>query len=126
VRLLLDTNAFIWWVGDDARLGPAARAAIAEPGNDVYVSAASAWEISIKVARGRLRFGDVAQALDTHDFEPLAIEVEHGVAAGALPPHHGDPFDRVLIAQARAERLAVVTADEAFVRYGVDVVPADR
>ena len=126
MRLLLDTNAFIWWVGDDPRLGPSARSIIADSENDVFVSAASAWEISIKRAKGKLGFGDVETALEAHAFEPLAIELEHGVAAGDLPPHHRDPFDRVLIAQARRESLAIVTADDAFALYDVDIVPAGR
>ncbi|MHB1242911.1 MAG: type II toxin-antitoxin system VapC family toxin [Gaiellaceae bacterium] len=124
MRLLLDTNAFIWWVGDDARLGPSARSIIAEPDNDVFVSAASAWEIAIKRAKGKLGFGDVETELERHSFETLAIEVAHGITAGGLPPHHRDPFDRVLIAQARHESLAIVTADDAFALYDVEIVPA--
>jgi PIN domain nuclease of toxin-antitoxin system len=126
VRLLLDTNAFIWWVGDDPRLGASARSFIADPDNDVFVSAASAWEISIKRAKGKLTFGDVARALEEHRFEPLPIELAHGTAAGALPPHHRDPFDRVLIAQAQHELLAIVTDDAAFARYDVELVRAGQ
>ncbi|MEO5576681.1 MAG: type II toxin-antitoxin system VapC family toxin [Gaiellaceae bacterium] len=126
MRLLLDTNAFVWWIGDDARLGRSARTLIGDPDNDVFVSAATAWEIAIKRAKGKLTFGDVADALEENSFEPLPIEVAHGVAAGGLPPHHRDPFDRVLIAQAQHHGLAIVTADGAFARYDVALVPADR
>lgn len=126
MRLLLDTNAFLWWVGDDARLGPAARALIADPDNEVYVSSATAWEISIKHAKGKLPYVDVPAVVETSEFEPLAIEIEHGVTAGELPPYHRDPFDRVLIAQARHESLVVVTEDAAFGHYDVDTLPAGR
>jgi PIN domain nuclease of toxin-antitoxin system len=126
VRLLLDTNAFLWWVGDDARLGPTARALIAESENEIFVSAATGWEISIKHAKGKLPFVDTPAEIASNRFEPLAIELEHGIAAGELPPHHRDPFDRVLIAQAQLESIRIVTADAAFARYDVGVLPADR
>lgn len=125
MRLLLDTHTFLWWLGGDGRLGDAARKAIADPDNVVYVSAASAWEISIKNAKGRLRVQeDVEVAIDAEGFRPLSIEVAHGVAAGELPPEHRDPFDRVLIAQARRESLVVVTDDRAFDRYDVETLAA--
>ena len=126
MRLLLDTSAFLWWVGDDSRLGPEARLLIADPSNTVFVSSATAWEISIKHSHGKLPFVDTSAAIEAYEFEPLAIGIEHGTAAGLLPPHHRDPFDRVLIAQAQQESLSVVTEDAAFGRYDVDVVRASR
>lgn len=126
MRLLLDTNAFLWWVGDDARLGPVARSLISNPENVVFVSAATAWEISIKHSKGKLPFVDSAALVDANEFERLSIEIDHGVTAGGLPPHHRDPFDRVLIAQAQRESLVVVTEDAAFARYDVDTVRAGQ
>ena len=126
MRLLLDTQAFLWWVGDDPRLGPSARSLISDPGNDVFVSSATAWEISIKHAKGKLPYVDTPAVIEKSEFEPLAIDVEHAVTAGALPPHHRDPFDRVLIAQAQHEALVVVTADSAFAAYGVGVTRAGQ
>lgn len=127
MRLLLDTHAFLWWTGDDHRLGPAARSAISDPENVVYVSAASAWEISIKRAKGKLRTSrDLEAAIAEHGFRALSIEIRDGIAAGALPTHHRDPFDRMLIAQAQRESMTVVTNDSAFEKYEVDTVPAAR
>ena len=126
MRLLLDTNAFLWWVGDDARLGAGARDLLSDPATQVFVSAATAWEISIKHAKGKLPYVDTPAEIAAHRFEPLAIDVEHGVAAGELPAYHRDPFDRVLVAQARSESLTLLTADEALERYDVALVRADR
>ena len=124
MRLLLDTNPFLWWVGDDPRLGAASRALIADPDNDVFVSAATAWEIAIKHSKGKLPYVDTSAMVESNDFEPLPIELEHGIGAGELPPHHRDPFDRVLIAQAQRASLVVVTEDAAFASYDVDIVRA--
>ena len=126
VRLLLDTHAFIWWVEDDPALGLAARAAIDLQTNPVYVSAASAWEIAIKRAKGTLDApsGDVAEWIAREGFQELEIAVRHGTAAGALPLHHRDPFDRVLVAQARLEDMSLVTADPAIAAYDVSIIAA--
>jgi PIN domain nuclease of toxin-antitoxin system len=122
VNLLLDTHALLWWLAGES-LQPEAAAAIAEPDNVVYVSAASIWEISIKRSLGKLRIGpDLVGAIRSGDFEPLPIALEHADAAGALPPHHRDPFDRMLIAQAQLGDLVVVTRDPAFDRYGIPVL----
>ena len=124
MRLLLDTHALLWWLAD-RELSGQARAAIAEPANDVVVSAATAWEISIKKALGKLRApDDLASQLDANSFTPLAISVAHATAAGALPRHHDDPFDRMLIAQAALEELTVVTRDEHFAAYDVRLLGA--
>jgi PIN domain nuclease of toxin-antitoxin system len=122
VKLLLDTNALIWWLEGSRRLSRPAVEAIDDIANDVHVSAASAWEISTKARLGKLRFtGSLTARLEKYDVQPLAVTVEHGWAAGTLPPLHRDPFDRILIAQAQLEELIVVTADPMFARYGVPV-----
>ena len=125
MRLLLDTSTLLWWLDDDKKLGPAARAAIASPDNEVYVSAASAWEISVKRASGKLEAPfDVADALERSFFIELPIEVVHAMAAGELPPHHKDPFDRMLVAQARVEGLTLVAHDAGIARYDVELLDA--
>lgn len=123
MNLLLDTHALLWWLADDGRLSPAARAAISDGDNLVAVSAASAWEISIKKALGKLQApDDLAAVIAECDLQPLPITIQHATLAGALPRHHDDPFDRMLVAQAAREGLTVVTAGPAFAAYGVDVL----
>jgi PIN domain nuclease of toxin-antitoxin system len=125
VRLLLDTHTFLWWIDGGRTLGREARAAIADGRSDIAVSAASAWEISIKRALGKLRLdADVVDQLRRNRFRSLPITVEHALAAGALPRHHDDPFDRMLAAQALAEGLTIVTRDPRFEPYGVAVLAA--
>jgi PIN domain nuclease of toxin-antitoxin system len=124
VRLLLDTHALLWWLADEGLTVPA-RDAIADPGNVVMVSAASAWEISIKKALGKLAApDDLEQQVQASGFLPLPISLAHGVAAGRLDRYHEDAFDRMLIAQARAEGLTIVTRDKRFDEYGVPLLPA--
>jgi PIN domain nuclease of toxin-antitoxin system len=124
MRLLLDAHALMWWAAD-IDLSSAAREAIADAGNEVWVSAATAWEISIKRARGRLDWPeDIVAAIQQNGFIALSIRVEHAIAAGELPPIHGDPFDRMLVAQAQSEGLTVVTRDADIARYEVAVLPA--
>ena len=123
MRLLLDTCALLWWLADDAKLGKAARAAIARGTNEVFVSAASAWEISIKEALGKLDApADLPSALKENRFRPLDITVSHALKAGRLPRLHDDPFDRMLIAQAREEHLTIVTDDPRFEPYEVPIM----
>jgi PIN domain nuclease of toxin-antitoxin system len=125
VRLLLDTHVLLWWLANEPTLGQAARSAIAASEGEVFVSAASAWEISIKEALGRLRApSDLERQLELHRFQPLPITIGHAYVAGALPRHHGDPFDRMLVAQAKAEDLVVVTRDPRFDLYGVGTLAA--
>jgi PIN domain nuclease of toxin-antitoxin system len=122
--LLLDTHALLWWLADD-ELAPQARDKIADPGNSVAVSAASAWEISIKKALGKLSApDDIVEQIRANDFSSLPIDMNHALAAGHLPRHHEDPFDRMLIAQAQIERLTIVTRDKRFTDYDVAVMPA--
>ncbi len=124
MRLLLDTHALLWWLADEG-LTTEARDAIADPANLVAVSAASAWEISIKKALAKLAApDDLEQQVQTGGFLPLPISIAHGVAAGQLPYHHEDPFDRMLIAQAHIEGLTIVTRDKRFDVYGVALLPA--
>lgn len=118
--LLLDTHVFIWWDCSDSKLGRTAAACIADPANRVFVSAASVWEIAIKQQLGRLEFGgSPAQAVTKNGFLSLAITGEHAEAAAVLPAIHQDPFDRVLIAQALARGLVLVTADANVKLYAV-------
>jgi PIN domain nuclease of toxin-antitoxin system len=120
VTLLLDTHVLLWWLSEDDRLTSTMRAAIADPRTPVMVSAVSAWEMSIKAALGKLAIPeDLAEEIDRQGFDALAVTVEDGVVAGALPRHHADPFDRMLIAQAARRRFVVVTADRRFADYDV-------
>lgn len=127
IRLLLDTHALIWWWTDDARLPPAARAAIADPENTVIVSAVSAWEIATKHRVGKWpEVAPIVEAFETFvrrsRFSLLPISALHARAAGMLEGPHRDPFDRMLIAQSREEGLPIVSADRIFRSYGVTVV----
>jgi len=125
VRLLLDTHVLLWWLSRDVRIITEARIAISDPDALVLVSAASAWEMSIKSATGKLHAPeDLPLQLDRHTFVPLAVELGHGLRAGSLPLHHTDPFDRMLIAQAQLEKLTIVTRDPRFALYDVDVLAA--
>lgn len=125
MRLLLDTHAWLWWLSDPDQLDPATAAHIASPEHLVAVSAASVWEVVIKRARGRLRFdGDPVAVVTDSGFEALAISLVHAARAGDLPPHHRDPFDRMLVAQAAIEGLTIVTRDPAFEAYEVPLLAA--
>lgn len=125
MRLLLDTHTLIWAAG--GHLEHAARNAIEEGADAVFVSAATVWEIEIKRALDRLRAPeDVAGLVEQSGFQPLAIAFEHAREAGRLPPLHRDPFDRMLVAQARVEGLTLATADEMIRRYEVAVLDVDR
>ena len=124
MRLLLDTNALLWWLADES-LSAQARDAVADPANLVVVSAASAWEISVKKALGKLAApDDLEQQVAAGGFSPLPISIAHAIAAGQLPRHHEDPFDRMLIAQAFAEGLTIVTRDKRFEDYGAALLSA--
>jgi PIN domain nuclease of toxin-antitoxin system len=126
VRILLDTHILLWWLGDDGQLPGPAAVTIADPDNEVVVSAASAWEISMKQAAGRLDAPeDLLDAVDANDFATLAITADHAMAAGRLPAHHADPFDRMLIAQAQIENLTLVSVDRRFSEYEVELLRLD-
>ena len=124
MRLLLDTHALLWWVADSSRLSKEAHRAIADETNDILVSAASAWEITTKHRLGRLPdaymvASDVAGAIADQGFEELPVTVDDAARAGALPGPHRDPFDRMLMAQAMARNLVLVSNEPLFDRYGV-------
>ncbi|MEO5589172.1 MAG: type II toxin-antitoxin system VapC family toxin [Gemmatimonadaceae bacterium] len=117
-RLLLDTHVFLWWQSNDRRLEANARAAI-EAASLVHVSAASAWEIAIKSALGRVRLPrPFSEGVDESGFVELPVNFQHAYAVEILPPHHNDPFDRMLIAQSKVEKLVVVSHDRGLEPYG--------
>ena len=125
MRLLLDTHALPWWLDGDRRLSRRARTAIGEAENTVFVSAASAWEITTKNRLGKLPgaadvAADVAGAVSGQGFTALDITIVHAQRAGRLPGEHRDPFDRMLIAQSQVEDLQIVTDDTVFDAYGVE------
>jgi PIN domain nuclease of toxin-antitoxin system len=124
VRLLLDTHALIWWLAGDPLLSANAKAAVLDPANEVFVSAASAWEIATKFLIGKLPHagalaGNVRDALANQGFLELPITVQHGQAAGNLPGPHRDPFDRMLIAQTTLADLVLLSNEAVFDRYGI-------
>ncbi len=121
MRVLLDTHVYLWWLLDSRRMPDSAAEVIADPSTIVCVSAASIWEASIKSALGRLDLDgiDLVAELGRNGFVELGVSASHGWSAGRLPAHHRDPFDRVLVAQARHEQLLLVTEDEALAQYDV-------
>ncbi len=125
MRLLLDTHAFVWWITDFALLTETARSAIADPGNDVFVSAITGWEVAVKRAKGTMTAPDNLSAMvEEKCFIHLPLTFHHAEQAGKLPMHHRDPFDRFLIAQAQAEGLILVTRDQQIPRYDVATMAA--
>ncbi|HET6520264.1 MAG TPA: type II toxin-antitoxin system VapC family toxin [Geminicoccaceae bacterium] len=112
MRLPLDTRVFVWWYTGDERLGRRAWEAVADPANEVPVSAVVVWEIAVKRALGRMRFdGAVERAVAGEGFLPLPVTPRHAEPVGTLPHHHGDPFDRLLLAHAQAESMTLITQD---------------
>lgn len=125
MRLLLDTHVLLWWLANDPSLTHDAESAIADPRATVFVSAASAWEIAIKQALGKLDApNDLENRVEMNRFEPLSITISHAHSAGTLPRHHDDPFDRMLVAQALADGLTIVTRDSRLSPYGVPTLSA--
>ena len=123
MRLLLDANAFVWWVTSSPRLTARAQATIAEKANEVEVGIGAIWELTIKRSLQKLHFPfDFETELRNESFRVLPISFAHLRALDALPQHHGDPFDRLLIAQALAEGIPIATADRRFPAYGVQIV----
>lgn len=124
-RLLLDTHVLLQALADDPVLRPATRAVITNPANEVFVSAASIWEIAIKRSLGKLKAPDrIATVVEESGFSELGITSFHAEQAGSLPQHHRDPFDRMLVAQAQAEGLIIVTSDSRIPQYGVRTIAA--
>lgn len=123
--LLLDAHVLLWWLADNPTLPPTTRAAIADPASDVLISAASIWEIAIKRALGKLDAPTgVAEAVRQSGFDVLPITGDDAERAGSLPPHHRDPFDRMLVAQAGRVGAIIVSRDDVFSRYDAEVLPA--
>ncbi len=127
MKLLLDTHAFLWWVEGTPALGRRARAEVSNPDNEVFVSIASCWELAIKLSLGKLRLTQglerfIPEQLTRNGFGLLGMEFRHVARVADLPFHHRDPFDRVLVAQALQDELAIVSADRMFRKYGVTVV----
>lgn len=127
MRILLDTHALLWWVIDSPKLSDTAREIIASEHNEPIFSVVSAWEIAIKVGVGKLDLPDppekfVAEQLSRNALEVLPIHLRHALGVYNLPDHHRDPFDRLLVAQAVAEDLAILTADPLVARYPVQTI----
>lgn len=123
MRLLLDANAFVWWVTSSSRLSATAHTAIAAETNEIFVGVGAVWELTIKRSLQKLHFPfDFEAELRNENFRVLSINFEHLRALDDLPLHHRDPFDRLLIAQALAEGVPIATADRRFATYGVQIV----
>ena len=126
MRLLLDSHALHWTVLEPGRLRTATADVLTDSANAVYYSAVNLWELGIKRAKGKFAFDDaeLLDAIGRQRFDELPISTRHGLEAASLPPHHSDPFDRMLIAQARLEGLTLVTSDRQFWRYRVLLMEA--
>ena len=127
MRAILDTHIFLWWNMDAPQLSSAIRKIIADGRNELFLSAASAWEIAIKAGRGRLSLPVppheyVADRLVLHGFQPLPITVSHALHVYTLPDHHRDPFDRLLVAQGQLEDMPILTADPLIAEYNVHTI----
>ncbi len=124
MRLLLDTHAFLWFINGDARFSATARALVEDSANTSSISVASIWEMAIKISIGKLTFRQpfttlLPRQLERNGIVLLGITIDHALAVTALPFHHRDPFDRLLIAQAHIEGATMVTTDSIFARYGI-------
>lgn len=124
MRLLLDTPTFLWWVEDAPALSKKARQAVANPDNECLLSLVSCWEMAIKLRLGKLKLANrierfIPEQLSVNGFRQLEIDFRHVARVATMPFHHRDPFDRLLAAQAKEEKLAIVSADAVFQKYGV-------
>ena len=127
MKYLLDTHAFLWFVSDDKRLSSKAKSIIQDSSNEIYFSAASAWEMSIKAKLGRLKFGRnlesfIIEQLTANSFGPLAITIPHSLYTEKLPQIHKDPFDRMMISQTKVENMVLITGDKKIREYKVSIV----
>ncbi len=127
MKALLDTQTFLWWLTDDARLSQAARKILSDGGNELFFSAVSGWEIAVKAGLGKIKLPEspaefITEQLSINAIQILPLKMEHALHVATLPDIHADPFDRLLAAQSLLEKLPVVTADSVFVKYGVRVV----
>ncbi|MCB1062541.1 MAG: type II toxin-antitoxin system VapC family toxin [Verrucomicrobiae bacterium] len=118
MKVLVDSHIAVWWLDDPSRLSQRAREVIADPANEVFLSAATVWELGLKIAKGKLLMPvDFTDVLREDGFSDLPITVDHANASIHLPRHHGDPFDRLLIAQAIVDDLVLITRDAAMFEY---------
>jgi len=125
MRLLADSCVLVWWLGDPASLHRLAREAISDPANEVLFSAASVWELGLKIRKGKLRMpANFPEVLIKDGFTPLSVTAEHAARSLTLAPVHEDPFDRLLIAQAITEGFVLVTRDAMIANYPVPVLRA--
>jgi PIN domain nuclease of toxin-antitoxin system len=127
MKAILDTHVFLWWNMEAPQLSEAVKYIISDGSNEIYLSAASAWEIAIKAARGKLTLPEsperyVISRLALHGFLALPIQLSHALAVYALPDHHRDPFDRLLVAQSRLEGMPILTSDPEICCYDVDTI----
>lgn len=124
MRILLDTHIFVWWLANDRKLPKAADPLILDPSNEIHVSAASVWEIAIKSGLGQIEVDPllVVAAIPESGFKELSITAQHAIEVRALPQHHRDPFDRMLVAQSRVEPMHLLTHDKQLAAYGNNVL----
>jgi PIN domain nuclease of toxin-antitoxin system len=127
MKALIDTHTFLWWCTDSLLLSMHAKDIIADGRNEIFLSAASAWEIIIKTAKGRLILPEppanyISGRMSLYRFQPLPIQISHATHVYELPPYHNDPFDRLLISQSRLESLPLVTNDEEILRYDLETI----
>jgi len=124
-RVLLDTSVLLWWLAGSSQLGKEARTIVADAETEVFVSAATIWEISIKLELGKLKAPkNMEREVEREGFSKLAITLTHGQLAGSLPKIHRDAFDRMLVAQAQLEDLELVSADPVFAKYSIRLIRA--
>lgn len=127
MKALLDTHVFLWWIMDDERLTPYIRDFIADKGNDLFLSSASCWEIAIKTKIGRLKLTEnpgkfIPDQMIANHISGLPIQLVHALHVYNLPDHHKDPFDRMLVAQARIEKIPIITNDRLIADYDVKIL----
>ena len=127
MRILVDTSCWLWSLSDPERLNKKARALLSDPTQTLYLSAASSWEIAIKAALGKLQLPEppekyIPGRMAAFDILGLPIAHTHALRVFSLPPHHRDPFDRILVAQAQIEELSILTADRLFAMYEVEII----
>ena len=127
MKAILDTHVFLWWINDDKRLSSRARDVISDGTNELFVSAATGWEITIKVQIGRLELPQdpehfLPQQLKANAFKILPIEMAHALHVFSLPDHHRDPFDRILVAQAQVEDMPILSADPNIKKYQIETI----
>jgi PIN domain nuclease of toxin-antitoxin system len=127
MKYLLDTHTFLWWNMDDPQLSSNVKEIIGDGSNEIFLSAASAWDIAIKTARGRLTLPEdpahyITNRISMHGFQALPVQIHHAVQVYKLPNHHADPFDRLLIAQSQIESMPLLSLDENIRKYDIEVV----